>query len=281
MAFSIRYNAAYVLESLRPGERRTGSELYRDVLLPRQTRNPGFTAHYDSASSAVELRTQLQNFVNQCGLQGWGPIIHIEAHGREDGIVASDGSLLSWAELAPILRQSNIATRMNLLVTMASCFGVHMAKVLLPVQPAPLCMLIGSTGESNAEELRIGFQRFYETLLDGESGAEAFAQLRSAQTGPALLQVPAQLYFERAFKAYFESLGDPAEVERRVAAIIEQGTSTYGFVPLDAPGGPRAWIRQRLADKAYWFDRFYRKFFMIDQYPENAARFPMSLADVV
>lgn len=55
---------------------------------------------------------------------GFTPIINIETHGCEQGIIFADGSFMEWAELMDQLRELNRLRNNQLIVCLSCCFGI-------------------------------------------------------------------------------------------------------------------------------------------------------------
>ena len=59
------------------------------------------------------------------------PIVHISAHGSDDGIGLTDGTLVSWRNLREMLKPINAALDGNLLLCMSACHGAAACRMAM------------------------------------------------------------------------------------------------------------------------------------------------------
>jgi hypothetical protein len=76
-------------------------------------------------------------------------MLHIECHGDADGIQLTDGSLMPWSRLKPLLVNINLASRMNLFLVMACCYGGYFAAECRYSEPVPFAWIV-FTGPSTS-----------------------------------------------------------------------------------------------------------------------------------
>jgi len=72
------------------------------------------------------------------------------------GMILASGELFSWKDLAPYLIAINKATRLRLLVFMATCFGADVATLVRPLDRAPARVLIGPRETISVDTLETG-----------------------------------------------------------------------------------------------------------------------------
>jgi len=81
---TLRFNSVVVLESLRSGDKRTGTDLYEQVLVPAAAQQPyPFPVAYEWIPDAASLRRALERIEERVRLHRHLPILHLEAHGRD------------------------------------------------------------------------------------------------------------------------------------------------------------------------------------------------------
>jgi hypothetical protein len=102
----------------------------------------------------VEIRDQLK-------ATGQIPLIHIETHGRSDGLELANG-FLSWFALKEILREINILCRLNLLLVISACHGENFVRVVRLSERSPVWGCLGPRTTISAGKLLDGFQAFYK-----------------------------------------------------------------------------------------------------------------------
>ena len=62
----LRFNAIYVIESLRPGDRKTGEELYDSIIFPRTRGLEGCYTKYRKVEDEGQLRSALREIATVC-----------------------------------------------------------------------------------------------------------------------------------------------------------------------------------------------------------------------
>ena len=101
------------------------------------------------------------------------PIIHIEAHGNEEGIGVGEEDFVKWFELVEKFKKINLTMCNNLLVVMSACKGINLQKIFVEAAKSsasldisPIFALIGSPNEITMKNARDDFLRFYNKLLE-------------------------------------------------------------------------------------------------------------------
>ncbi|MCH2108400.1 MAG: hypothetical protein MK135_03665 [Polyangiaceae bacterium] len=98
------------------------------------------------------------------------------AHGDKEGLELANGDLVSWAEFVEHCRPINIATKNNLLVTVAACFGLHAITRNTIKEVAPFSLLIGPEGPTS-QRVMDDFTAFYAQILEHGDGNVAKEKL--------------------------------------------------------------------------------------------------------
>ncbi|WP_250528254.1 hypothetical protein [Caballeronia sp. GAWG2-1] len=108
------------------------------------------------------------------------PIIQFECHGDAlRGFKLGDmGEFMSWTELEVPLRKINNASKCNLGIVMAACFGMFAISPLKIDRPSLFYFLIGSQDILTVGELRSQLRAFYGTLFETASLAAAMGKSR-------------------------------------------------------------------------------------------------------
>jgi hypothetical protein len=123
----IDFNSVYVIESLPDGDFKTGQDLYDSIVFPESVRLEGLHTEFAVAKTKDELARRLALISRNAKLGNHKPIIHIEAHGTDDGIALADGSVMDWRTLIPFYGDINQSCKMNLIVVAISCMGWNLA----------------------------------------------------------------------------------------------------------------------------------------------------------
>ena len=282
---SHNYNFAYdhivVVESLPSEDKPTGRELYSKVIAPLARRS-GLGAKFISAATHHELLDVLHGVASTCESERHSPIVHLEMHGTRDGLRTADGGLVTWSDLKVPLTRINVASKLNLGVSVAACSGEYLLKCVVPTDRAPVCWLLGCGVPVWDSVLERGFQHFYEVFLTDGDLIAAWRGLN--EIGKPEQQVfglwPAKYFFRRTFAAYCEQMLSPPVLTLRVnelhAALVARGA----VLLRDGPA-VRERLRSALLNRGYWLEKYKSLFFMLDLYPANAERFDMTLEDVL
>jgi hypothetical protein len=167
----LSFDYVLIVEWLFEGDERTGSGL-RDWL---QSKIPTSKVEYAQCRSLAELEAQLDRARSEVSARG-NPIVHIEAHGEKPhagqapaGFVGPDGNggceLLEWEQLGDVLRPLNVATRFNLLVVGAACYGEGLLLGARGGEPMPFVAAVGYADTVSSLSLRHSLIELYRGLL--------------------------------------------------------------------------------------------------------------------
>jgi hypothetical protein len=243
--------AVIVIESLPEGESKTGRRLRDDLELISISAGEKFAVRYATAQSADELESLLNElwaFVIASG--GIGLCLHIECHGDKDGIELADGSQMSWSRLRPLLVNIHLASRMNLILWLASCYGGYFVLACRYNETVPFTVIVGPGNEIDEGTLLAFTCTFYTELFKTKDVTEALTIAGAVRPDIAYIN--------------FSAVG----VFRVALAARIRGT---------APGS-RA--QTRIAEEPL-FDQYRRRFFALDEFPENEGRFAITYAQVL
>jgi len=263
----IYLNLLKIVESLRPDETQTGSELktYLEGRVP-------IAVEIERPASAAELVGTLTELAERTEAGACAPILHLEMHGYKKGVQTTSLELLGWDDLGLLLRRINIATRNSLIVTTAVCEGAYLAiaAALHPLWPAPFCGVIGPDNKVKSKLLLPGFRAFYAELLQTGNFQVALHELQQRNLPSYRARDMADL-FRDGSEAYAQ-LTKGELLEERIANIIGQMSNDE----IERRGGRdvlEAEIRSRLSNYETRLEERWRTFIMADLYPENNSRF--------
>lgn len=134
---AVHFDSVAILESLPINERKTGRELFDRVLRPLETKVTPLQVYYNLVTTRSQFFGGLNAVEAQLINKGKAPILHLEAHGTEDGIVLADGELVLWEELRAVLTSMNEKCGLNLLLVMAMCRGWYLIEIVSPISQGP------------------------------------------------------------------------------------------------------------------------------------------------
>ena len=276
---SFKFNSVVVLESLPPGDFRTGTELYDQILVPAAAADRR-TVVLEQVPDMASFRSALSRLAREAKTLPRWPVVHIEAHGHQGvGLLLANGDRLRWEELFQDLAALNLATRFNLLVVVSACWGADLVGILRPDRPAPVWALIGPTSEMPASQLLAAFKALYSELLASGDGVVAIEAMRGAiQRGGHLAFLPAEIIFRAVFFRYVIEHCQGVPLQQRIDSIFE------AIVEKD-PGAAaneasvRKWLETTIDDHAAHFERRKADYFMFAAIPENRLRIKCQYSD--
>jgi len=244
-------NMIVVIESLPADHWKTGRALRDDLEIIALPYGNNLQIHYKTAQSADDLEFLLKELYGYVSLCGRAPILHIECHGDADGIELADRSRMAWSRLKPLLVGINHASRMNLFLVMACCYGGYFAAECRYSEPVPFAWILGPGKEIEADPLLALNGAFYTQLFKSRDVTAAVTAGGAARpTGISYFSMSAVGVFRVALTARIKGAGS-AESRARIRSIEE---------PI--------------------FDRCRRQFFALEQFPENEARFAITYREV-
>lgn len=262
---SAKFNQILVIDSLPEGEN-TAARLYADVSIWAQMmeESPAIVSRRVlSAQAFIDLLHECADLARQ---YPYVPLLHIECHGREEGLEFADGSQATWADMKPAFVALNTATRLNLIAIVAACFGGSIGGSARVEERAPFWAFLAPKREIGAGILEDGLSVFYQTLLRTKSSEQAMAALRATQAGNEFWQISATSIFQMIVDAYEENYLTVDAVQQR-AARLRAMAAQHGAI------WSQAQVEAKIRDPAI-FEGFRKTFFMIDLFPEHAERFP-------
>lgn len=162
----------WILESLKPHERSTGEELRQFVL----NRGDSFPGRISVEMTKPWSRSQFMDVLErmfQSADEGNFPILHVEAHGGEDGLYLASGEMIEWDELSIPLIKINRRLRGNLIITVAACWGGYMARTTLSATRAPFLVVVGPETKIYDSHLIHDYSHFYYEFVGMRSLTKA------------------------------------------------------------------------------------------------------------
>ena len=157
-----------VIQSLKEGDRKTGEELYQDIIKYKSDlRNDVYTCFYD-VNSRTEFMAVLRKIEDNIP-PDHVLTLHFEAHGCIDGIELSSKDLITWNDLFTYIRPINVKTSNLLMVVMSMCEGAAISSHIEPEQRCPFRAFVGfehDMSEDNLYEAFVAFYESYNNMLD-------------------------------------------------------------------------------------------------------------------
>jgi hypothetical protein len=273
-------NVLHIIDSIPFGERNTARGLHEDLSTIKAIEDSKVQQTLNIELQRIESRDEMKRFFEALAIpSGRNAILHIECHGTEQGIQFADNSYAVWDELKPYFQRINEASRCNLFITLAACKGAYLLNAIQPIERSPFCGMIGPGSDVYPDELLKSYSAFYGTLLTTRDGTQALAKLKEVNkfsNSPSYSFWDAEKCFERVYRRYLKDECSEPSLHGRATALWEK---------LDRKKRqqyPLTYIAELLRnDSTKNFIPHKENFFFEDLFPENTARFRLTLQQVI
>ena len=278
----------HIVEWLRPGDAKTGWELFGELEPLGIASKPQVPVKFWRASTRQDFVDLFQQFERMFRETGRMPVLHIETHGDANGIGVSGTERIDWPDLMEIFIPFNRHTQLNLVAILAACEGFWGMQMLQPARNAAAFRgLIGPNRKMTAGEMSAACLAFYRTVLgqmNGDAGIKAMNDAVNT-TKDTFWMISAETAFKVVFKNFLETLCAPHAIEERldrITANVVTRRRIEGLPDLFSKDLERLrkLTREKLSDQRGRFEEMRREFFYIDLYPENDRRFDVTFEDV-
>jgi hypothetical protein len=270
----IRITRIVIAQSLSAEEFATGRRLRDEIEPILASLGLPLTVELVDVNGAPDFEALLARLTSSVAEFGT-PLLHIECHGSNDkqGLVFADGSHLTWRAIKPPLTALNIATRLNLVVVLGCCYGAFLGSILEIDDRAPVCAYIGPTDAATAGDLAESYAELYRELLTTGNGTRAIEKLMTREGHRAVyFSMLAEELFSEAYKRLFARQISREEMwawgsdlrEKLKASMGSKTPSIQGCIDL---------LRKQEPETV---SRVARHYFMVDLYPENEGKFPIT-----
>lgn len=159
-------------------------------------------------------------------IPGHIPILHISAHGFDQGIQLSSGETILWPRLKDLLAPVNKALNNCLIVCMSTCEGYSGAQMAMLSEPDafPFFALVGNGSKPTWPETAVAFSTFYHLLANHHYVADAVAAMCVASGNDNFFLTTA----EQSRQAYldFVAKADAEATKKRLAQQIAQDANS-------------------------------------------------------
>jgi hypothetical protein len=273
MTQSSLFTEIAIIESLESKETHTGKILCEYLIGLEETENLSVLyKKCDTKSQFIQLLTVLFDRVKN---EGSFPLLHIECHGCEAGIVLASGELVTWEEFKPVLTDINVATQCNLMVVMATCHGALLGKILKPTERAPCWGVLGPTEEVNVSDLMGTYRSFYFTLLSNRDGDAALKALFASDVRESgYFFMSALGLFKSAYSGYLADECTYTAYWNRSKRLQKE------LIKKRVRKSRQDIVLDLKSTEKDSFEKFKYNFFMYDLYPENQKRFQLDYSEI-
>lgn len=261
-------DAVAVIESLPPGETRTGENLVNHI---RSERKEAWYYFADSAAKFIEAVQDVDRVSRSFNKK---VALHFEAHGSDQGFELANGDFIPWHRLKRDIQNINFTQRNHLLVTMAVCEGLWLLEIISATDSSPFHSLIACQEVVYVSGIERGFKGFYSELLRGRDVATALAELNQVQSiNPEFRLVTSEQMFAEAYGKYLRDLNTPEMIQVRFDTVFNELVRRKVFSPEQKQIVFDLYFKEVKGKEEESFVDFRAKFFMHDAFPENMAEF--------
>lgn len=134
------------------------------------------------------------------------PILHISAHGNEEGLGLTNGEIVTWNELKDRLIVLNEYFQNELILCMSSCKGLSACRMAMRIEDDqyPFLGMIGNDESPTWSETAIGFATFYHHLRRGSNINNALNAMKVASGNNRFRVITS----DQARKAYLDGINE-------------------------------------------------------------------------
>ena len=249
-----------------------------------------FRPVYCECSSKDKVLAAIERAATHAEHHGTIPLIHLEAHGSEDGLSDSkEGvNVLTWDELTKPLQTLNIATRCNLVVVFSACKGYAGFRSVLDVFKnkkreiirIPALLTVGPLGKLQPKELLDSMKEFYRRLSDHPADFDYAIESASNEYKCIIESDPVAPFVYYSLLDFLINSMREDQKKRRLHSVRKK------ILTIDKNIRWSIWDDEMLGkltqpiSQANFLQREWDYLFMIDIFPENKKRFGVNLLSV-
>jgi hypothetical protein len=218
-----------IIQSLKEGDRKTGEELFNDILRYKPELNKDIYVKFYDISNHLQFVKTLKTIENDTPYNHT-LTLHFETHGCIDGIGLGDGCLVKWRELFSLLRPINVKLSNLLMVIMSMCQGAAISSDIEPTLRCPFRAFVGFEKDMKEGDLLEAYSIFYETY---NNMLDVFDALKRANS---ILPKDSQAWCLRA-RDIFDKVLNPDTNPDSFNTVIENNYEDYvkekGYISKD------------------------------------------------
>jgi hypothetical protein len=267
-------NGVAILDAIPDGELNTARRLKDDLRdIPIST-DDRLHVRYVRIDTLADLEAGITNLVEETRSIALKPWLHLEGHGSADesGFRLASGEHCSWNQLKELITPLNIATGLNLILVLATCFGGSFARAIRTVDRAPVLGLLGPKREIKIGQVERGFIAFYRSFFESSSLKKAIDALNETTPGNLYFHTSAQQFFYEVWTSYKRDQCTTQEIENR-ARRMYRDAKAQALPRTPSVGMLKRLIRSREKEL---FEKYRDIYFLYDLDDNNRTRFPVT-----
>jgi hypothetical protein len=224
-----------IIESLKEGkDKKTGTEIHNDTIKLNKLKYDNLFSLFFSVTSKNDFIKAINAIVNRLEQNEFIPILHIEAHGSEDGIHLSNDEMVSWKELFEYTIKINILLKNRLIIILGICSGNSIISAIKPDQRAPFRIVIGVYREIKQIDLINALSEFYNNFLVAAKTIESVEKMNACIKDPRshFQIITSEECFDSIVnpdynKPFFNHLMNQLAIERKVSSPLYDNVELF------------------------------------------------------
>lgn len=150
------------------------------------------------------------------------PILHLSAHGAAHGIQLSNGDVLGWSDLRPMLTPINESLGGYLLLCMSACEGYSACRMAMQEGNGahPYFAMVGNFGRPTWSDTAVAYSCFYHLLSKGYSVFNAVSGMKSA-SGDDRWTVETAEQSKQGYLEYLQTVV-PSDAQQELQAAADE-----------------------------------------------------------
>ena len=208
-----------VIQSLKEKDRKTGEELFNDILRYKPEVNKDVYVKFYNVGNHSEF-VEILNKIERDIPVNHVLTLHFETHGCIDGIGLGDDTLVKWGELFSLLRPINIKLSNLLVLIMSMCQGAAISCHIEPTLRCPFRAFVGFEKDMEEGALLEAYTVFYETYNNMLDVLDALRRVNS------ILPKDSQAWLLTSEKI-FDSVLNPDTNPESFCKVIDANYSGY------------------------------------------------------
>ncbi len=170
-----KFSKLVVIQSLTSNEVPTGKILGEFISTLDSFVEKNISFEIQNCLTKDSLIRLLRTYIQEANENDSYPILHFECHGMAygEGLALANDENISWAELASLLIELNIACGFNLFVFFAACDAAYFIEEMNAINPSPVYAIVAPSDTVNPGEVMRGGRIYYSTLFSTTNAGDA------------------------------------------------------------------------------------------------------------
>lgn len=224
----------FIIESLPKGDLKTGSEIYYDTLEKHYNYYPELEDKLNIRLFIVGNKTEFFEILHYIKFNidyfKFGMILHFEMHGGKlSGLELENGEKVEWEELTEFLNFTNLKSRNQLFICMATCYGRSLYKSMNIRKTSPFSGYISANKEISPQEILDDYKIIYENLLETHNIVEAYRNLELKNPKSNFYYKDTDSVFTDLMNYTFEKMETNESLKNEMIKNVEEELKSNGI----------------------------------------------------